>query len=114
MGKEHKDPIYQHGSKRGYSFIRYAGLYDFKGILKDSKSKLESEKYDIYDKQHDEKISSSGKDMKIVLQGSKEVTEYVKFEMEIKNEQVVWNDVVLTCAGQEVKVPGVKDGAKIR
>ena len=29
------------------------------------------------------KISSSGKDMKIVLQGSKEVTEYVKFEMEI-------------------------------
>ncbi|MBT4576844.1 hypothetical protein HOM13_02790 [Candidatus Woesearchaeota archaeon] len=83
MGKEHKDPIYQHGSKRGYSFIRYAGLYDFKGILKDSKSKLESEKYDIYDKQHDEKISSSGKDMKIVLQGSKEVTEYVKFEMEI-------------------------------
>ena len=40
--------------------------------------------------------------------------DFIKFEMEIKNEQVVWNDVVLTCAGQEVKVPGVKDGAKIR
>lgn len=83
MGKEHKPEIYQHGSKRGYSFIRYSGLYDFKGILKDSKDKLESEGYDIYDKQHDEKVSSSGKDMKIVLQGSKEVTEYVQYNMEI-------------------------------
>jgi hypothetical protein len=83
MGKEHKPELYQHGSKRGYSFIRYSGLYDFKGILKDSKDMLKNEKYDIYDKQHDEKVSSSGKDMKIVLQGSKEVTEYVKFEIEI-------------------------------
>ncbi len=84
MGKESKNPIFQHGSKRGYSFIRFSGLYDFKGILKDAKGKLGSEKYDIINtKQHDEKVSSSGKDMKIVLQGFKEVTEYVKYYMEI-------------------------------
>ncbi|MBT3866125.1 hypothetical protein HOF78_03435 [Candidatus Woesearchaeota archaeon] len=95
MGKESKSQLYQHGSKRGFSLIRYAGLYDLKAIIDDTKAHLRKLRYDIDDKQHDEKISSSGKEMKIVFRCFKEITEYVKFYMEVTIIVVGQIDVIV-------------------
>lgn len=95
MGKESKPELYQHGSKRGFSLIRYAGLYDLNGILDETKAHLRKLRYDVNDKQHDEKISSSGKEMKFVWQCFKEITEYVKFYMEFTVIVVGQIDVIV-------------------
>lgn len=94
MGKESKPELYQHGSKRGFSLIRYAGLYDLKSILDETKAHIKKLRYDVDDKVHDEKVSSSGKEMKIVWQCFKEITEYVKFYMELTFIVVGQIDVV--------------------
>ncbi len=40
--------------------------------------------------------------------------EFTSYKLLIQKERVVWNDHILTCNGEEIAVPGIKDGAQIR
>ncbi len=95
MGKESKPDLYQHGSKRGFSLIRYAGIYDLKSIVDETKAHLRKLRYDINDKTHDEKISSSGKEMNMEWECYKEITEYVKFQINVTFIVVGQVDVIV-------------------
>jgi len=83
MGKESKKELYQLGSKRGYYLLRHTGVYDFKGVLSGLKDKLDELEYFIIDKEHTEALSAAGKETKFVWVCSREVAEYVKFDMEL-------------------------------
>ncbi|MDP3917490.1 MAG: hypothetical protein Q8Q42_04375 [Nanoarchaeota archaeon] len=83
MGKESKNPIYVYGSSRGYYLLKHNGLFDKSAIYSDIKARLKSYKYDINDKNHTEKVSPAGKESKIVIEASRKVTEYIKFNIEI-------------------------------
>ncbi len=81
MGKERKPELYQHGGGRGYALLKYTGFYDFDSLLKDMKSYLKRRGYHINDKQHDEKLSSAGKEITIEWVCSKDVDEYIKYDI---------------------------------
>ncbi len=84
MGKESKKEMYSYGSKRGYYRIRHTGFYNLNQIIKDLKERLENLGYDIIDKAHEEGLSQAGKETAFEWICSKGVTDYVKFDIELK------------------------------
>jgi len=75
---------YTHGSKRGYYSLKHEGFYNLNDILKDLKNKLKNLKYDIIDKEHSESNGNAGREEEFAWNCSKDVTEYIKFKIEMK------------------------------
>ena len=83
MGKESKNPRYIFGDKKGFYKIEHSGLYDFKKILNGLKAKFNELDYFLIGKEHTETVKPGGKDMKYVWVSTREVTEYIKFQIDI-------------------------------
>tara|TARA_Y100000310_G_scaffold284376_1_gene307108 strand:+ start:1890 stop:2405 length:516 start_codon:yes stop_codon:yes gene_type:complete len=83
MGKESEKSIYVFGGKREYYQLKHSGLFNINKILKELKSELKRLKYDIEDKDHSEGVKASGKELLVELKCSREISEYVKFNIGI-------------------------------
>ncbi len=83
MGKESKNPVYVHGSKREYVTIKHSGTFDMDGLLNGMTGYLKNLRYDIGQKEHTESVRSDGKETKLIWRCFREVTEYIKYYLEI-------------------------------
>ncbi len=96
MGKESKKKLYQYGSEKSYYLLRHSGFFDIARMLKSLKEKLNEFGYKIItDKEHTESLSAAGKETKFVWACKKEVTDYIKFEIEITIITIRQIDVIV-------------------
>ena len=96
MGKESKKKLYQYGSDKSYYLLRHSGYFDISKILKGLKENLDDFGYKIVtDKEHTESLNAAGKETKFVWVCKKEVTDYIKFEMELTLITIRQIDVIL-------------------
>ena len=84
MGKESKNKIFVFGNKSSYYQLRHSGIFKINKILKELKSELKRLNYEINDKEHSEAVTAGGKEIVVEWICSREVSEYIKYNLEIK------------------------------
>ncbi len=103
MGKEKERENIVHGNKRVGFQITYDGVYDLDELLRAITGWFSEWMYDTAPEEHSEKVGSDGKEMKIIINAFRKVTEYVKFTFKI--EIVIYRevDVVVDYKGKNLK-----------
>ena len=83
MGKESENPVYVFGSKSSYYQLKHSGLFKINNILKELKSELNKLHYDVEDKDHSEAVKASGKELTVEWKCSRNINEYIQFNLSI-------------------------------
>jgi len=87
------------------SKVKYEGIMDFKEFYKFCYQWLSEEAaLDIIEKKYSEKISGDAKNIKVEWDGSRKVTDYFKFSIEVKFEVLNLTSVEITKDGKKLKM----------
>jgi len=87
------------------SKVKYEGIMDFKEFYKFCYQWLSEEAaLDIIEKKYSEKISGDAKNIKVEWDGSRKVTDYFKFLIEVKFEVLNLTSVEITKDGKKLKM----------
>jgi len=95
MPKEKDKKIYIHGQEKFSRSIKHNGLYDLKKIISVSNAYLKRLKYDVLDKQHEEKTKANGMEISVVMAAKREISIYIQYMIEIKIHIMNQIDVLL-------------------
>ena len=91
------------GSTRGWALIRYSGTYDLQRLLDTIRSWLLDRKYTLADKEHTEIVKAAGKDIKVDTLAFRDVSDYVKFIIQVEIVILRNIDVMVEENGEKVK-----------
>ena len=104
MGLESGEENYVVGSKRGWALVKYSGTYDLKALTDAIRNYWMSHYYLINDKEHSEKVSSAGKEIKFDMEAFRGISLYLRFFVQV--EVVIYRnvDVLVEKEGKKVKM----------
>lgn len=103
MGSEKKLENYVMGSKRGAALIKYSGIYDLPLLVQSTRTWLLKREYLLIDKEHTEAVKTSGKEIKFDITAFRNVSDYVKFSIEIEIIILRSIDILVEENGEKVK-----------
>ncbi len=103
MGDEKKLKVYAIGSDTGFFVIRYAGVFDILDLLGSFKKWCVKRYYDVADKEHEELVKSSGKELTFVFEGERKITDYVKYQFQVRIKILRLIDVMVDTAEGKMK-----------
>ena len=103
MGKEKKEEVYVHGGDRGWTTIKYSGIFDFNELMNSINSYLGDRNYIPVQKEHSEKITPAGREVVIDIEPFRDVTEYVRFNIRVSVLVFRMVDVMVEEEGRKVK-----------
>ena len=87
------------------SKVRYEGLMDFKEFYKFCHQWLSEETgLELIENKYAEKISGDSKNIKVEWSGSRKITDYFKFQIEVKFEVLNLTNVEVTQDGKKIKM----------
>lgn len=87
------------------SKVKYEGLMDFKEFYKFCYQWLSEEfALDVIENKYAEKISGDSKNIKVEWMGTRKVTDYFKFQIEVKFEVLNLTNVEITQDGKKIKM----------
>jgi hypothetical protein len=87
------------------SKVKYEGLMDFKEFYKFCYQWLtEESQLDLVENKYAEKISGDSKNIKVEWGGSRKVTDYFKFQVDVKFEVLNLSNVEITQDGKKLKM----------
>lgn len=95
MGLETETTNYVVGEKRSWAVIKYSGTYNLQEILSKVTDWLGKRNYFIIGEEHTEKVSGAGNELKVITKGSRKVSWYVRFGIQIDIEVVRNIDVLI-------------------
>lgn len=83
MGKEKSKEVFVLGGKRGWTSIKYTGIYDLDALVSAINGYLRSREYIPVQVEHSEKVAPVGREIIIELTPFRDVTSYVRFSLGI-------------------------------
>lgn len=103
MGKEQKKDVFVIGGKPGWTPIKYSGIYDLRALMNSINSYLNSRRYNVIQIEHTEKVTAAGREIKIEIAPFRDVSDYVRFSINIIVSILRNIDVVVEENGRKVK-----------
>ncbi len=103
MGKEKSDEVFVLGGKRGWASIKYSGIFDLHALLNAVNGCLGARKYFPVQVEHSEKVTPSGREVIFEIQPFRDVTEYVRFSIDIVIVILRMVDVLVEEQGHKIK-----------
>lgn len=83
MGKEKEEEVFVIGGKRGWTTIKYSGIFDFRDLITLITDYFGSRKYAPVQVEHSEKITPAGREVVWEIVPFRDVTEYIRFSMDV-------------------------------
>ncbi len=103
MGKEKKEEVFVHGGERGWTAIKYSGIFDLRELVNAINSCLSDRNYIPVQVEHSEKITTAGREVIIDIEPFRDVTEYVRFSLRVTIIVLRMVDVIVEEEGRKVK-----------
>jgi len=79
-------------------------LFDIKEVYKHAHDWLEWRKFDVVEKEHKEKTTAKGREIKMKWECTRDVDEYSRFEIDVEWEMYGINDVSMKHEGKDLKL----------
>src|SRR4030042_6064776 len=87
------------------SKVKYEGVMDFKEFYKFCYKWLTEEtELDLVENKYSEKITGDAKGIKVEWTGTRKVTDYFKFQIEVKFEVLNLTNIEITREGKKIKM----------